>query len=433
MKQIAFLIASVLVQPVVAADLQQIYHDAKSQDATFLMAQAAYQAGLERLPQGRAGLLPSASFSSNVSRNYLDIEGAALIDYNSRTYTLSLTQPLFRMQNWATFEQAKQQVLQAEAQFSAAQQDLILRVAQAYFDALLALENISVSRSQKTFISEQLAQAKSNFQVGTTTVIDVNETQARYDQIAAKEIADQNDLEIKIQALKELISKDPEQLVPLKDQLVLALPTPNSINDWVAASEMNNQTLVALRASVEMAKSEVQKQRAGRLPVVDVVASHNNSRNAVMDVFGNLANLRSSQIGIQLTLPLYAGGAIQSRIREALANQDRSNYEFEAFRRTVSRSVLTAFLGVTSGIMQVRALEQALKSSQASLDSTKLGYEAGVRTGLDVLNAEQQVSQARRDVLQVRYNVILSQLRLKAVTGKLNEADLAEVNALLAN
>jgi outer membrane protein len=419
-------------QPARAADLLQIYQEAKTQDATFASAQATYQANLERLPQGRAGLLPTVSLSGNVSRTYVEPDGFSRTDYDSSGYTLSLTQPLVRLQNWATYGQAKQQVLQAEAQFSTAQQDLILRVAQAYFDVLLADDNVGVSQSQKTAISEQLAQAKRNFEVGTATITDTNEAQARYDQAIAKEIADQNDLEIKRQALQQLISKIPDQLLPLKDQLALPLPTPNNINEWVTASEKNNQTLTVLRAASEIAKSEVQKQRAGHLPTVDLVASYSNNRNGFADFSGDRTDLKSSQVGIQVTVPIYAGGATQSRVREALANKDKSNYDLEANRRTVAQSTRTAFLGVTSGTTQVRALEQALKSSQVSLDSTKLGREVGVRTSLDVLNAEQQVFQARRDLLQARYNVILNQLKLKAAAGQLNESDVAEVNNLLA-
>jgi len=182
---------------------------------------------------------------------------------------------------------------------------------------------------------------------------------------------------------------------------------------------------------VEIAKSEVQKQRAGHLPTVDLVANYGNNRNGFVDPFGDRIDLKSGQVGIQVTLPLYAGGGTQYRVREALANRDKSGYDLESNRRTVAQNTRTAFLGVTSGTTQVKALEQALKSSQIALESTKLGREVGVRTSLDVLNAEQQVFQARRDLLQARYNVILNQLKLKAAAGQLNENDVVEVNTLL--
>lgn len=432
MKRISVLVALALAQPASGADLLQIYQDARSQDATFASAQAAYLAGQERLPQGRAGLLPAINLSGNVTRIYSEPDGFPSNSFTGRGYTLSLSQPLFRVQNWATYDQAKQQVLQAGAQFSAAQQDLILRVAQAYFDVLLAQDNVTVSQSQKTAISEQLAQAKRNFEVGTATITDTNEAQARYDQAVAQEIADQNDLEIKRQALRQLITQLPDRLAPLKDQLVLPLPKPNNINDWVAASEQNNQTLMILRAAVEIAQSEVKKQRAGHLPTVDLVASYNDNRNAISNGFGQVTDITSKQIGVQVNVPLYAGGAIDSRVREALANQEKSTQDLEANRRNVAQNARSAFLSVTSGVTQVAALEQALRSAQVSLDSTKLGRDVGVRTSLDVLNAEQQLSQALRNLLQSRYNVILNQLRLKAAAGQLAEDDLAQVNNLLA-
>lgn len=432
MKRISVLVALALAQPVLAADLLQIYQDAKVQDATIASAKATYDAGQERVPQGRAGLLPFVNLTGNVTRVESEPTGLPSQSVTTRGYTLSLTQPLFRAQNWATYDQAKQQVLQSAAQFSAAQQDLILRVAQAYFDVLLAQDNVTVSQSQKTAISEQLAQAKRNFEVGTATITDTNEAQARFDQAIAQEIVDQNDLEIKHQALQQLINRLPDRLSPLKDQLALPLPKPNNIKDWVSAAEQNNQTLTTLRAGVEIAKQEVTKQKAGHLPTVDLVASYADNRNAITSGFGVSADLTTKQIGVQVTVPLYAGGATQSRIREALANQEKSTQDLEVNRRVVSQTTRTAFLGVTSGVSQVAALEQALKSAQVSLDSTKLGREVGVRTSLDVLNAEQQLTLAQRNLLQARYNVILNQLRLKAAAGQLTDGDVAEVNSLLA-
>ena len=431
MKRISVLVALALAQPVFAADLMQIYQDAKSQDSTIASARAAYQAGQERVPQGRAALLPQVNLGANINHATLERTGLETGSGNPYGYTLSLSQPLYRPQNWATYDQAKQQVLQSEAQFSAAQQDLILRVAQAYFDVLLAEDNVTVSQSQKTAISEQLAQAKRNFEVGTATITDTNEAQARYDQAVAQEIVDQNDREIKRQALQQLINKLPERLSPLKEQLTLPLPRPNNINDWVAASEQNNQTLTIFRAGVEIAKQEVTKQKAGHLPTVDLVGNYTDSRANITSFGGIGEAVKSTQIGVQLNIPLYAGGITQSRIREALANQEKSTQDLEVNRRSVAQSARSSFLSVTSGVSQVAALEQALKSAQVALDSTKLGREVGVRTSLDVLNAEQLLSQARRNLLQSRYNVVLSQLRLKAAAGQLGEGDVAEVNNLL--
>ena len=425
-------VALALSQPAWAVDLMDIYREARSQDATFASAQAAYQAGLEKLPQGRAGLLPSLGLSGNWTRVYSEPDGFASSRYNTGGYTLSLAQPVYRPANWAFYEQSKQQVAQAEATFSAAEQDLITRVAQAYFDVLLAQDNVTVSEASKTAIAEQLAQAKRNFEVGTATITDTNEAQARFDQATAKLISDQNDLEIKKQALRVLISRIPDYLTPLNEQVVLPLPKPNNIEEWVTASEANNQSLAIQRASLEIAKKEIERQRAGHLPTLDLVASRSDTHNGSIGDVGARIDIGTSQVGVQVSIPIYSGGATQSRVREAIANRDRATQDLEAGRRSVTQNARTAFLGVTSGVAQVGALEQALKSAQVSLESTKLGREVGVRTSLDVLNAQQLQFQARRDLLQARYSVIINQLRLKAASGQLVEADLEEVNRLLA-
>lgn len=433
MRRISYLITLTLAQSVNGwtADILEIYQEAKTQDPTFAVAEAEYKAGLERMPQARAALLPNLSGSATNGKVVTKTEGIQKTRYDTSGYSLSLTQPLFRLQNWATYSQGKQQVIQAQAQYSSAQQDLILRVAQAYFDVLLAQDNVTVSQSQKTAINQQLAQAKRNFEVGTATITDTNEAQAKYDQATAKEIADQNDLEIKRQALRQLLSTVPDKLASLKDNLNLPLPVPNDINEWVSAAEKNSYILTTLRAGVEIAKTEVWKQWSGHLPTIDMVGSYSDNRNGSVDLFGGRADIRTNQAGLQATMPIYSGGQTQSRVREAVANRERANFDLEANRRAVEQTTRAAYLGVTSGVNQVSALQQALKSSQVSLDSTKLGREVGVRTSLDVLNADQQVFQSKRDLLQARYNVIVNQLKLKAASGQLEEKDLVEVNELL--
>lgn len=433
MRRILYLIALTLAQPISgwATNILDIYQEAKTKDPAFGVAEAEFRAGLERLPQARAGLLPNLSSSASTGKTVTKTEGVQKVRYDTSGYSLSLTQPLLRLQNWATYSQGKQQIIQVQAQYSSAQQDLILRVAQAYFDVLLAQDNVTVSQAQKTAINEQLAQAKRNFEVGTATITDTNEAQAKYDQATAKEIADQNDLEIKRQALRQLIATVPDKLASLKENMILPLPVPNDINEWVSAAEKNSQILTTLRAGVEIAKTEVWKQWSGHLPTIDYVGSYSENRNGSIDLFGRRADIRSNQAGLQANLSIFAGGQTQSRVREAVANRERANFELEANRRAVEQTTRAAFLGVTSGVTQVSALQQALKSSQVSLDSTKLGREVGVRTSLDVLNADQQVFQSRRDLLQARYNVIVNQLKLKAASGQLEEKDLVEVNNLL--
>ena len=438
MKRLSLLLLAMFAGPLAqAADLAEIYREAQSQDAAFGSAQAALRAGQEKLPQGRALLLPTVSLGANTTYNDVDTTyrspppglSSGSRSYNSNGYILSLNQPLYRKQNLAQYQESKSFVAQAEAQFAIARQDLVLRVAQAYFDVLLAQDNVALAGAQKAAIAEQLAQAKRNFEVGTATITDTHEAQARFDLTTAQEIAAQNDLESRRRAMQKIIAKLPGQLSPLGEKLPLKLPEPNDMDQWVASAEGQNLQLRVQQAALEIANQEVERNRGGRYPTLDLVASYSDS-SAGSGSFGGVDS-NSTAIALQLSLPVYTGGALASRVREATANREKARQDTEDARRQVALQTRQAFLGVTSGVAQVKALEQALVSSQSSLDSTKLGLEVGVRTGVDVLNAQQQLYSARRDLAQARYNYILSQLRLRAAVGTLGEPDLAQVNEWL--
>ena len=427
-------VALVTGTPVLAADLLDIYRDALSRDPVYASARYSYDAGKEVLPQARAGVLPSISLAAGMNRNHRATEGFSNLDYNAHSYTLSLSQPLFRMQNWIAVGQAGLQVKQSEAVFADASQNLIVRTAQAYFDVLLAQDNVSLSGAQKTAISEQLAQAKRNFEVGTATITDTYEAQAKYDLGVAKEISDLNDQEIKKQALQQLIGKMPASLATLRDNPGLALPQPSEMEQWVKAAEEASPVIAQLRLAYEIAAKEVSRTKGGHLPTLDLTGSYSNGNTPLTTATGSLGTLIDSKtalIGLSLNIPLYQGGGTQSRIRQALSNRDRAEQDLENSKRTVAQNVRQNYLGVTNGVAQVKALEAALVSNKSSLDATVLGKEVGVRTNVDVLNAQQQLFQAQRDLQQARYNTILSQLRLKSAAGRLKEDDLAEVNRLL--
>jgi outer membrane protein len=429
---LALAVAATLA-PARAADLVSVYHDALTSDPVFQSARAQYQAGLEKLPQARSGYLPLISGTASAFRNDVAPEIAQNFTYNTTTYAVTLSQPVFRLQNWIAIGQAKQQVLQAEAGLAGAGQDLILRVAQAYFDVLLAQDNVALSESQKVAISEQLAQAKRNFEVGTATIVDTLEAQARYDQANAKEISDKNDLEVKRRALQQLLATVPQSLAPLKEPLVLEPPSPADIEAWVKEADKSSFTVVSARANAEIAREEVDRQKAGHLPTLDATASYGRVYNPAASSAGAIgATIDTGSLGLTLSVPIFAGGLTQSRVREALANRDRADQDLENAQRTVAQSVRQNFLNVTSGIAQVRALEQALTSTQSQLDSTILGRDVGVRTSVDVLNAQQQVYQTRRDLQQARYSYLLNTLRLKAAAGQLAEGDVEAVNRALA-
>ena len=428
-----------LALPAAGQDLQQVYRDAKAYDAQFAAARYALQAGLEKLPQGRALLLPTINATASTTTNHLSIEPygpnpvpASARPFYNRNYVLSLSQPLFRPQNWLQYNQAEQQVRQSEAVFGQAGQDLIVRVAQAYFDVLAAQDTLSLVGAQKAAISEQLAQAKRNFEVGTATITDTHEAQARFDLSSAQEISAQNDLDNKKKTLSQIVGKEYVQLRPLRAQVVLTPPNPTNMAEWVALAEKQAYPVMIQEATTQISQLQARIAGYGHYPTVDLVASYGQAEQTGSTTTATSAQLNTGVIGLQLAVPIYQGGAISSREREAAANYEKSKQDLENARRTSVLQAQQSYLSVINGVAQVRALEQALVSSQSALDSNKLGYEVGVRINIDVLNAQQQLFSTRRDLAVARYNTITSHLRLKAAAGSLRDEDVEEVNRALA-
>jgi outer membrane protein len=423
--------------PALGADLLSLYREAQIQDAQFAAAKAQFIAAQERLPQGRALLLPNVSFEAGYNRNKLDVEYDSSLfpsgtrDFNAYNYGVTVTQPLYRRQNSITYDQARTQVRQSESTLAIATQDLILRVAQAYFDVLLARANLNTIRSQKTAVAEQLEQAKRNFIVGTATITDQREAQARYDLVVAQELAAINDLEVRNRALEVLTGRPVEGvLAGLRLPITLNAPEPNDMKAWVDQAYDSSLEVRLARQSLELAQQEVERARAGHQPTLDAVGSLTQSYQG-SSATGVGSDTRAAVIGLQFNLPLYQGGAVTSRTREAAANQERARQDLESARRTVAQRTREAFLGVTSGLARVNALEQAVASTQLQLESTRLGQEVGVRTSVDVLDAEQQLAIARRNLSEAIYGTVVNQLRLKSAVGRLAEADIADVNRLL--
>ncbi len=421
----------------VAADLLDTYHAAQGQDAAFAAARAARAAGQEKLPQGRSLLLPSVNLSANSTFNDINTQyrGTTVFPsgqrrYNSHGYGVSLVQPLFREQNWALYSEAELQVVQSEAQFKLAEQDLVLRVAQTYFDVLMAQDTVQLTAAQKAAIAQQLEQAKRNFEVGTATITDTHEAQARFDLIVSQEIAAQSALEVARRSLQQLINAAPGELNALGKAFQLELPQPASVDKWVEDARLHNHQITLAEAAAELADKEVDRNRGGHLPTVDLVANYSKTM-ANGSNFGVGSDTTATAVGVQLNMPLFQGGAIQSRWREAEANREQARQNLENARRNVELQARQAYLGVVNGIAQVQALQQALKSSESLLEASRLGQEVGVRTNLDVLNAQQQLYSTRRDLYQAQYNYLLSQLRLQAAVGGLSEDDLSKVNQSL--
>ena len=437
MRMVLTLSALLMATPALAVDLLQIYQDAQANDARYAAAKAAYQARQERLPQAKAGLRPSVNLDARYNYNDLDVDydsaafNSGRRNYSAYDYGVNLTQPLYRRQNMLAVSQAEIEVAQAATELDLAAQDLILRTAQAYFDVLLARFNLRTERSQQSALAEQLEQAKRNFVVGTATITDQREAQARYDLTSARVLVAENDLRVVKQALEVLTGKPvTDELAGLRPNTAFEAPTPTSIDAWVERAYANNLEILRARQTVEIAQTEIKIQRAGHQPTLDLVGSLNQAHQG-SSAFGVGSDTTAGVIGVEFNLPIYQGGAISSRTREAIAAEQRSADELENTRRSVGQSTREAYLGVTSGIAQVSAYTQAVSSTQLQLESTKLGQEVGVRTQVDVLNAEGQLALANLDLARVVYNTLLSQLRLQASVGRLVEADLLSINDLL--
>jgi outer membrane protein len=427
-----------LAGPARAESLLAMYEEARAYDATWQSAKAQYDANLYRAEQARAGLLPQAAINAGASRSKVDTDSSvpAVVQdryFGTQNATLSASQPLYRPANWATWKQAVQQKEQAEYQLTAASQDLIIRVSQAYFDVLAAQDTLGYVRALKEATSEQLAAAKRNFEVGTTTITDTREAQARYDLVLAQEIQAENDLRIKRLALDTLVGKPNSQPDPLGPLTNVPPPQPADPEAWVAASDTASPAVLQAKSNVEVAELETEKARAGHKPTVDLTANYGIVRNAegtATTAFDSRS--RSGSAGVVFNMPLFSGFAVQNRIRETLALEEKARTDLEATRRQVAQAVRTAYFGVVSGQNPVRALESAEASSQSSLDANRLGYQVGVRINIDVLNAQTQLFQTKRDLSQARYNVLLGHLKLRQANGTLAPEDLVRLNTLLA-
>jgi outer membrane protein len=430
-----FATLGLLCAPARATDLLQAYQLAKEYDATIAAARFQFQAEHERVPQGLAGLLPVISAQANTNMNEVNNRTSGnSTRYNDHGWSVGLTQPIFRYQNIVQYGQAGYQFQQAEAVYLNAEQELILRVAEAYFDVLAAEDALAFIRAEKTSISEQLAQAKRNFEVGTATITDTNEAQARYDLSVAQEIAAINALEIARRTLEEITATLITELAQLRTDLQLLPPQPNDMNLWVDSALNNNLAVRANIAALEVASREIERQRAGHFPTVDLIARYQDQTQPLNEAFGRTSrqDVDGTLIGLEVNLPLFAGGIVNSRTRAAVALRDRARANLDAARRSAQFEARQSFLNVNNGRAQVLALEQALKSSETALQSNRVGYEVGVRINIDVLNAQQQVFETQRDLARARYDTIINGLRLKAAAGTLNEADVVEVNRLLS-
>ena len=416
-----------------AQSLMSLYETARGYDAAYKAAQSQYTANLSKGDQAKALLLPTIGLSANVNKTEVELLAAAqTVTSQSKAATLSASQPLYRPANFATYQQGMRQLELASVQLKAAEQDLMVRLSQAYFDVLVSRESLDFVKAQKVAVAEQLAAAKRNFEVGTSTITDTREAQARYDLVLAQEIAADNDLRIKRLALNQLVGLNNIEPKSLSSKAKLSGPDAQSLEQWVQQSAEQNPSVIQSLAALEIAKLETSKAEAGHKPTLDLVAGYTPTR------YKNGKGINSSQVDtntnsvtLSFNMPLFAGFATQNRIKETVALEDKARSDLDAAERNVAQATRSAFFGLQSGLGQVNALQAAEASSQSALDANKLGYQVGVRINIDVLNSQSQLFQTKRDLAKARHDVLVGQLRLRQAAGVLKVDDVKNLDGLL--
>ena len=419
-----------------AQSLLDLYSAARGYDAAYQSAKAQFDATLYKAEQARALLLPKVSLGANASRtNYesTSIPTAATDRmFNTQSATLSASQALYHPADDATYAQSLKGSEQAAAALKTAEQDLMVRLSQAYFDVLASSDSLTFVKAQKAAVQEQLAFAKRNFEVGTSTITDTREAQARFDLVIAQEIAAANDLRVKSLALTQLVGQQAAQPKPVVEPVALDAFAPKNLDQWVGQSQTENPNVQQLQAALEVAKLETRKARAGHLPTVDLVASYQASTNNGSATTSKDYGSNVTSVGVSLSVPLFLGYSVQNRVKETVSLESRTQSDLDNAQRQAAQNTRTAYYGVESGLGQVKAYEAAEISSQSALDANKLGYQVGVRINIDVLNAQSQLYDTKAKLAKARYDVLVGGLRLRQASGTLSEADLQAVNALLA-
>jgi len=413
-----------------ADDLATIYQKALVNNAQYRAAEAQFASVQERVPESAAALLPSVSVSANTLWNDNNSNTLNHQAYNSNGYTVSLVQPVWRAQNNIALHEARTLVGQASAQLDQAREELLIHTAQAYFDVLFAQDALNTIKEQRAADLQQLEQATRSFDIGAASITDVRDAKAHYDLLTAQEIGAGNEVASKTQVLRQIINQDPGPLAPLRVGVLLRSPIPDTLGPWEAAAQTTNAAVVAAEAALEAAHQEARKAQAGHLPTVDLVASHGFSSSATNITVGT--DLHANTIGIQVSVPIYSGGGTLAKVRENAALVNKANADLDDARRTGVLGAQQAYLGATSGLAQVKALTEAVKSAQIALESNKRGVAVGARINIDVLNAQQALAVTERDLAKARYDTLMALLHLKAAAGLLGPTDVEEVNGLLA-
>lgn len=428
------LIAGINIHPAYATDLVEVFKLAESNDPQFGQVAANKRAVMEQRPQAISQLLPQIGLTANTywndqkSKISSGFGTGGEFTFDTHGYNVNLTQPLFHWDRYLRLQQADSQIQQADAELSLARQDLIVRVSTAYFDILAAINNLDFAQASKRSLQRQLEQTKQRFEVGLTAITDVQEAQAGYDRAVAAEIQAENDIDNAKEALREIIGEDISALPKLSTSMPLIKPEPADIDEWTNTAIKQSLSVLSAEDAVNTARREIGIQKAGHLPSVDLVTRYGYDTTGGR--FGDSTS-RSAAIGVELNVPLFQGGFVSSKTREAQHRLEEQLEKLEQARRKAQRDTRESYLGVISGISQIKALNQAVISSETALQATQAGYEVGTRTAVDVVTSEIATFQAKRDYARARYDYILNTLRLKLASGLLSTDDLIQVNQWL--
>lgn len=422
---------TIAASPAWSTDLMDVYNEARQSDPQLKAALAAYQAVQTLRPQAKAGLLPNIGLGADIERHRYDDQTAANNDSyaTNRSIALNLRQPIYNRERFVALDQSQARIAQAEAQYQSATQSLALRAAEGYFNVLSARAELEFAQSEKAATSRQLDQSNKRFEVGMIAITDVNEAQAAYDAAVAAEIAAQNQLANAREALRELTGEYHEDLAPLSRDMPLVPPTPSRMDAWTDVALDQNLAVLAAEYGVDVARYEVDIQRSGHYPTLDATAGHGYTDSQFGGVIG--VERYDTFVGLELNVPIYQGGGINARTKQAayLLNQQKEQLDTE--RRTALRQTRDAYRGVETGISQVNALQQSIVSAQSAMEATQAGFDVGTRTIVDVLVAQRNLFQSQRNYAQARYNYITNLLRLKQAAGTLAAEDLQQVNRWL--
>ncbi|MCX7175683.1 MAG: TolC family outer membrane protein [Proteobacteria bacterium] len=425
--------------PAQALDLLKSYRLALQQDAGYQASRADTAASRELVPQARAQLLPNLSASLSRGKNQTNSETPGFLgarsfssyEYLSSSNALTLRQPVYRKFTFALYQQAQSQVESAEATLDKSLQDMLVRLCGAYFEALMAQDQLDLILSAKEAYAGQLQATKRVFEAGQGTRTDIDDAQARYDMALAQELEASQNVGYTRRQLQVIINQPVDSLALLKpDRMQLIPPLPANPEEWIARGEDVNAELRAMRANIESATQEVEKARAGHMPTVDLLVQRSRSISENQVTINQF--YLTSQVGLQVNIPIYAGGYYSSQIRQALANLEKYQQQYEARRREVDLQIRKEFQNVAEGVLKVRAQEQAERSSDQALFSNQKGYQAGTRTQIDILNAQQQRMNVRRDLAQARYLYVMARVRLQGLVGSLNEDEINLINSWLS-